>query len=219
MAGVAVPDPTRIFRIVHVDNLPTLLRRGGLHAPQHTPKDELPYRTIHRVDIQNERHVRRVPCGPDGTIHDYVAFYFGYLSPMLFQLHTGRVPGYTGKQDPLVYLVSTAQDVAAAGCGFVFSDGHGISPFTSWFDDLRRLDEVDWSMVYERYWADDHLGDMDRQRRKQAEFLVHRYCDWSLIRGIGVINDAMQSTVERVLEQFGSGAIRSVKVCRGWYYH
>ena len=77
------PIPTPIYRLVHVDNLDVLLRRGGLHAPNHTPNDGLSYRTIHNVDIQAERRIRTIPCGPRGTVHDYVSFYFGFLSPML----------------------------------------------------------------------------------------------------------------------------------------
>ena len=34
-----------------------------------------------------------------------------------------------------------------------------------------RLDQVDWETVYQCYWRDE-VGDMDRQRRKQAEFLM-----------------------------------------------
>ncbi|MCK4390123.1 MAG: DUF4433 domain-containing protein [Desulfobacterales bacterium] len=68
-----------------------------------------------------------IPCGPGGVIHDYVSFYFGYLCPMLLQLHTGRVEGYADGQDPIIYLVSTVQTVLESGSGFVFSDGHGIA--------------------------------------------------------------------------------------------
>ncbi len=95
------PEPTPIFRLLHVDNLEVLLRRGGLHAPNHTPKDDLPYRTIHNVDIQVERRLRQIPYGPRGTIHDYVSFYFGFLSPMLLQLKTGRVAGYQEGQQQM----------------------------------------------------------------------------------------------------------------------
>jgi hypothetical protein len=38
--------------------------------------------------------------------------------------------------------------VVAGGGAFVFSDGHGLARFTEWFDDLARLDKVDWAMVY-----------------------------------------------------------------------
>lgn len=113
------PNPAPIFRIVHVENLPTLLARGGLHAPNHTPDDDLPFRVIHNPDIQAQRRISGIPCGPRGVIHDYVAFYLGPRSPMLFQLHTGWVTGYAEGQEPLVYLVSTAQSVHDSRTQFV----------------------------------------------------------------------------------------------------
>ena len=212
-----VPTPTPIFRLLHVVSLETCLRRGGLHAPNHTPNDGLPYRAIHNADIQARRRVRRVPCGPGGVIHDYVSFYFGPRSPMLYQLHTGWVTGYTEGQEPLIYVVSTAQAVQTAGVGFVFSDGHGIATFTQWFDNLADLDKVDWEAVYATTWHDT-VEDMDRQRRKQAEFLVHRRCDWSLIQEVGVLNERMKAEVERILRRFPHSENRPVNVQREWYY-
>jgi hypothetical protein len=88
-----IPFPTPIFRFFHVDNLATILKRGALHAPNYAPQDGHPHKTIHNPDIQKKRARRSIPCGPGGVIHDYVAFYFGPRSPMLFQLHTGQVPG------------------------------------------------------------------------------------------------------------------------------
>lgn len=214
---MSVPVPTPIFRIVHVDCLRTLLQRGALHSANSTPADGLPYRTIHNVDIQGQRHIRNLPCGPGGTLHDYVPFYFGYLSPMLLQLKTGRVAGYSEGQEPLVYLKTTVQAVEQAGLRFVFSDGHGIAAFTDWFADTARLDKVDWQMVYERYWSD-NLNDMDRQRRKQAEFLIHQSCPWSLIEEIGVLNAAMKTRVEDIFNECDAGLSKVVNVRAGWYY-
>ena len=211
------PVPTPVLRLIHVENLNTVLYRAALHAANHVPNDGLPYRTIHNVDIQNERHVRAMPCGPGGTLHDYVPFYFGYLSPMLLQLKTNRVPGYSEGQAPLVYLVSSAQAIAAAGCRFVFSNGHGIAAFTEWFDDLGRLDAVDWSMVNQRYWSD-NVNDMDRQRRKQAEFLVYQSCPWTAIGEIVVVNQAAKTGVETILARFDQALHRPVNIRPGWYY-
>jgi hypothetical protein len=136
---------------------------------------------------------------------------------MLFQLHTGRVEGYTEGQPPLIYLVSTAQAVAASGAGFVFSDGHGIAAYTSWYDDLAELVQVDWSVVNGRYWNDtpDHP---DRQRRKQAEFLVHRQCAWPLVQEIGVLNEAIKGRVEGILSGFPASMRLPVCIRPQWYY-
>jgi ssDNA thymidine ADP-ribosyltransferase, DarT len=200
-----------------VDNLPVILQRGGLHAPNHVPDDGLVYRTIHNVDIQNVRQIRRIPLGLCGTIHDYVPFYFGPRSPMLYQLYTGWVSGYNEGQSPLIYLVSTVQAVDKAGLSWVFSDGHGIAHFTSWFDDLADLTNVDWDAVYTRVWRDT-VDDMDRQRRKQAEFLVHEFCPWEVIQGIGVISTPVQARVEAILRRFDAGKHRVVHIRGEWYY-
>ncbi|MEO7863950.1 MAG: DUF4433 domain-containing protein [Nitrospirales bacterium] len=137
-----------------MDNLDTIIRRGGLHAPNHVPDDGLNYRFCHSTEIQSARTNVPIRMGPGGTIHDYVPFYFGYLSPMMLNLKTGRVEGYSEAQDPLIYLVSSTQAIEAADLGFVFSDGHGLAMFTEWFDDLDKLDAVDWTVVNQRYWTD-----------------------------------------------------------------
>jgi len=213
---VPPPVPTPIYRLVHVDNLALLLRRNGLHAPNHSPKDGEAYHTIHREDVQDKRKTVTIPCGPGGNVHDYVPFYFGYRSPMLFQLKTGQVAGYDGGQEPLIYLATTCQVVVAGGGAFVFSDGHGLAKFTEWFDDLDRLDKVDWGVVYQQYWADSP-DDMDRQRRKQAEFLVRQVCRWDWIQEIGVVNQAAKNRAETILASYPARS-RPVLIRPGWYY-
>jgi hypothetical protein len=136
---------------------------------------------------------------------------------MLLQLQTGQVEGYIEGQQPLIYLVSTAQTVRDAGLGFVFSDGHGIAIFTQWFDDLTKLDQVDWRAVQARYWADTPQN-MDRQRRKQAEFLIHRFCPWDLIQEIAVVNVTVRDRVTAILADFPSEHRRPVRTKSNWYY-
>jgi hypothetical protein len=135
----------------------------------------------------------------------------------MLNLKTGRVPGYTDGQDPLIYLVSSCQTVDKAGVPFVFSDGHGIANWTDWFDQLADLDKVDWNTVYERYWKDT-IDDPDRQRRKQAEFLVHEFCNWDLIEQIVVIDAAKKAAVEKVLGAYDPKLQRPVVIKRDWYY-
>jgi ssDNA thymidine ADP-ribosyltransferase, DarT len=196
-----VPERIRILRLVHLESLPTLLSRRGLHAARHVPADGLPYRAIHDVEVQGARHDCSIPCGPGGRITDYVPFYFGPRTPMLFRLHTGQVRGYAEGQKRLVYLVADVDEVRTAGLPFVFSDGHGLAAFTRWFDEPRHLDEVDWKAVNARYWASD-ATDNDRQRRKQAEFLIHRFCPWEVIRGIVVVDAEMKTAAESLLARF-----------------
>lgn len=148
-------------------------------------------------------------------MHDYVPFYFGPRSPMLLQLKTGQVEGYNEGQEPLIYLVSTAQAVQRQGLRFVFSDGHGIAAFTEWFDSLDDLDKVDWSTVYARYWSDT-FEDMDKQRRKQAEFLIYQSCPLDIIDTIGVLSAAVKRRVQNILSEYGIDI--QVQGKPDWYY-
>lgn len=218
MATIAIPADIQLYRLVHTDNLPTLLTRGALHAPNWTPNDGLAYRTIHSATVQASRHDRPIPCGPGGTCHDYIPFYFGPLSVMLLNLKTGRVADYNEGQAPLVYLTTTVQRVKDAGCRFVFSDGHGLARITNWYDDLAQLDQVDWGLVGARYWAD-QPDDNDRQRRKQAEFLLWKSLDWSLIESIGVLDQQAKANVEAVLGQHPDLPGPEVETRPEWYYY
>ena len=116
-----------------------------------------------------------------------------------------------------IYLQTTVEAVIGAGRRFVFSDGHGIAAFTHWFDDVTRLDQVDWEMVYQRYWRDE-VSDMDRQRRKQAEFLIHEFCPWALVEEIAVLNTTAKTRVETIMNEFDVAHRKLVNVRPGWYY-
>lgn len=214
---MTVPSPTPILRMVHVGCLATLIRREAIHAPNRCPNDGLPYPSIHDAEVREKRATRGIPCGPRGEVEDYVSFYFGPHGPMLLQLHTGRVVGYTEREDPLIYLVATVDSVLEAGCQFVFSDGHGLATFTRWFADPSDLDKVDWGMVNADYWANT-LDDQDRQRRKQAEFLVHHELPWSLVEEIAVRTEERRAQVVGILDELRPRHRPRVVVRGGWYY-
>jgi len=93
-----------------------------------------------------------------------------------------------------------------------------MSSFTKWYDSPCELRQVDWNMVYQRYWSD-NLEDVDRQRRKQAEFLVYRFCSWSLIKEIGVHNLDTKRRVEDTLSRFDAELRRPVEIRQEWYYY
>ena len=134
---------------------------------------------------------------------------------MLLQLNTSQVPGYNEGQGPLIYLVSSLQKLKELNLDYVFSDGHGIAAYTSWYDNDDQLSEVDWDAVYADYWSSD-INDMDKQRRKQAECLVHQFCPWNAIQEIGVYTEKTKNDVESVLRQYSVTLPVSLK--SHWYY-
>ena len=214
---MAFPVPTPIYRIIHISNLETLLAREGLHAANFVPPDGLVYRAIHDASVQEARSLITLSVGPEGGLLDYVPFYFGTRSPMLFKLKTNRVSNYLEGQDPIIYLVSSVQAVLQSGIPFVFSDGHDLASLTEWYDDPADLEQVDWGMVNARYWADT-TEDMDRQRRKQAELLIHRFCPWSLIQQIAVRDRNIKDQVDGIMDQKEPRVKREVTIQPYWYY-
>jgi hypothetical protein len=209
-----VPNPTLIIHMTHVSNLPQIIANGGLMTTSALQAGNAAFVNIAYSSIQQQRAGRLVPCGPGGTLHDYVPFYFASLSPMLYTIHMGNVP-CEGGQENVIHLVSTAQRVAERGLGFVFTDGHGIMAYTDFYDDLAELHQVDWNMIREKYWRDT-ADDGDRKRRKQAEFLVHGHMPWRDIMHIVVRSAARQQQVAGLVA--GQPHQPEVAVRPNWYY-
>lgn len=177
------------------------------------PQGLVPRSSAH-TNIQQIRAQTAVPAGPGGTLHDYVPFYFGERSPMLYANHKRGVQGSEG-QDEIIYLVSTTQAVAeAAEVDWVFTDGHAIMAFTAFFDSLDALSQIDWKAVHAVQWKTS--DDPDLTRRKQAEFLVHKFFPVSLLNEIAVMNTKIEQAVQRILAD-ASCAVPT-KVRRAWYY-
>jgi hypothetical protein len=149
-------------------------------------------------------------------VGDYVPFYFAPRSPMLYVINKGSVPGYAGGQSEVVHLVSSAEQVEAEGRDWVFTDGHAdMPPLTSFYDNLGDLAKIDWGIMKSKYWhdTDDHP---DRERRRQAEFLIHDSCPWELVTEIGVQNQQIAENVLKILENVIHKP--EIKIETGWYY-
>jgi hypothetical protein len=211
-----VPQPTPIYRLRHVDCLKAIIARGGMFAPSCEPKDGLVDSITHDKGVQGYRATHPVHGGPGGTLLDYVPFYFGVLSPMLFRLATGRVEGHTAGQGPIIYLASDVQAVVRAKRSFVFTDGQANKATTEHHDDPAELKRVDWALVNQRYW-NDTPDDPDRMRRKQAEFLLHQFCPFELVSEIGVLTEEAKERVEAILKQARTHR-PVVRLRPEWYY-
>ncbi|NER36024.1 MAG: DUF4433 domain-containing protein [Oscillatoria sp. SIO1A7] len=208
---------TPIYHIPHVNNLESIIKSGRLLSYSTMQKERIQYKNIAHQNIQNRRATTFVPCGSGGKLHHYVPFYFAPRSPMLYAIHKGNVEGYPG-QELVAYLVSTAQAVQEAKLPFVFTDGHAIMEITNFFDTLTQLDKIDWHLMKEKYWNDTNQ-DMDRKRRRQAEFLVHSFLPWELVTEIGVFNLQNITKIEQSLQKSQNVMHKPiVKMRKEWYY-
>jgi hypothetical protein len=210
-----VPNPTFLYHFTHINNLPLILAADGLRTCGSLRQAGVNYKDVAYSTLQDRRAKTYVPCGRYGTLHDYVPFYFCPLSPMLFTISKGNVPGYDEGTRPLIFFVSTAQAVQQAGLPFVFTDGHGIMDYTGFYDDLNQLHQVDWPLMKATMWKSTE-ADPDRKRRRSAEFLVHDFMPLNLITHIGTRSPLIQATVLARLSSIARHP--EVLVRPGWYY-
>jgi hypothetical protein len=204
---------TPIFHITHVRNLASIIACGELRAISLLSGAQ--FTNLAHARIQQQRAKKSVPCGQGGILHDYVPFYFGPRSPMLFAVFKNQVEGYADGQNPVVHLVSSAEAVHQAQLDFVFTDGHAVMAYSEFYEDLADLPNVDLALMRSKLWHDTP-ADPDRKRRRQAEFLVHRRLPWTLVDRIVVRSKATRIAVETAL----TGAFHkpAVEVRPNWYY-
>ncbi len=207
--------PTNIYHITHINNLSLILKSGGLIANSRLQKQQTQYTDIAHSQIQDRRANIYVPCATDGCLQDYVPFYFAPRSPMLYAIHKNNVEGYTVAQNSIIHLVSEAELIETNNLAFAFTDGHAIMAYSEFYDNLQNLNVIDWQIMKEQYW-NNTPEDGDRKRRRQAEFLIHQFVPWKLIKEIAVQNITLKSQVSKLLQNFNFN--NSIKVYANWYY-
>ena len=218
MDGDAARSPSRrpIMHFTHVRNLPGILTAGCIQA------DNLVIRgsqlLVEAADLGIKESRRRIPIAlvPYGCVGDYVPFYFASRSPMLYKIAKGGLPNYTEGQDPLIYLVSTVENVAEAGLRYLFSDGNCAAAVSQVFNDLGRLGTViDWQVMRGRMW-NNTAEDPDRMRRRMAEFLVYERLPVGSVTEIVVRTQGMRRQVEAALAT--REVTLPVHVRPSWYF-
>jgi len=206
---------TAIYHITHIRNLPNILKDGGLWCDHIVSEGNLAYVSIAHQHIKDRRAAKQVPCAAGGMLADYAPFYFAPRSPMLYAIQRGNVQGYQGGQTAILHLVASAEQVAKSRLPFAFTDGHAEMDISRFFTDLNDLNQVDWDIMQATIWRDT-LQDGDRKRRRQAEFLVHRFFPLGLIDSIGVNNKEMAAQVIGLLQALQQKP--AVQVVSAWYY-
>ncbi len=186
-----VPDTIYLYRITHIDNLDFILKSKVLSCPNSNNCNPN-FIGIGDLSLIKSRKSRKIPIAPNGGFSDYVSFYFGARSPMLYNIQKGfnNVP----KRNPadIIYLISSFQKVKENKLEFVFTDGHGYHQFSQFFNKEEDLKEIDWKAVNLIRWNDTE-DDPDRKRRKQAEFLIYKEVPISTIGAIAVYNEEVKS--------------------------
>jgi hypothetical protein len=211
------PNPTRIYHITHISNLPSILNAEGLLSDAEMIARAGPELAIGMSEIKQNRMRFPVKCHEGDTVGEYVPFYFCPRSIMLYLLYMANHPGltYRGGQGPILHLEadlgSTVDWANENGSRWAFSLANAGAAYAPFRNDLAKLDEIDWTAVQATDFRDAKV-----KEGKQAEFLVKRFCPWSLIQRVGVRSEKVQRQVLAMLEDAGHQP--PVDVLPAWYF-
>ncbi|RXK83768.1 type II toxin-antitoxin system toxin DNA ADP-ribosyl transferase DarT [Filimonas effusa] len=208
-----IPETVFGYRITHYKNIPFILR-NGLYCSS-SPRIDASYVNIGKTDIINKRERKQIDVSPYGRIHDYVSFYFGPKSPMLYSISKGN-SNTTCQQTDVIYIVISLPKIIEAGLKFVFTTGQAIMQLSTQHNDIKELDQIAWDIIQDKYWFDDPPEYPDRARRRMAELLIHKHIPVNLIAGIGVMNEYMEKEISKMVNEVG--LTLQVKTFRHWYY-
>ncbi|MFO8002049.1 MAG: DUF4433 domain-containing protein [Marinilabilia sp.] len=177
---------TYIFRITHIENIPHIIQYGITHVNSENANPN--YVPIGDSSIISTRETFKY--FNDRNIGEYIPFYFAVRTPMLYVIQKGFNWVPPTPPEKIVYCVSSVQSVLDLKLNIVFTDGHAIDRFTSFYteSDIQKLNKIiDKRAINAKYWNDEN--DLDLKRRKEAEFLVLGDIEPQAILGFVVFNE------------------------------
>jgi len=141
---VPAKDKLWVFRMVHYQNVPHILE-NGMHCRSASYQNP-GYISIGSTEVISRRDMVRVKCNPDCVVNDYVPFYFGVRTPMLYRIHTGYgVPRQS--QADIVYLCCKFDALVTSGLEWCFTDGNAASGITKFFTREDDYVTLDWTSI------------------------------------------------------------------------
>lgn len=178
------------MRIMHIGNIPHVLRYGIVRRDStNANPDYIPIGDKTLIDSRNEY---KIP-GTSFILGDFIPFYFGPRSPMLYEIQNGNINVAERKPEDIVYCIILIKDVIDRKLRGFFTDGHAKSAMTSFYpnsrlNDLNQL--VSYNDVYERHWGTYYDNTNEKKRRKSAELLLHDDIAPELIKYFVVYNES-----------------------------
>lgn len=209
------PTNPKIYHIVHIDKLQSIINSGGLLSDSEVIARGLSGTEIGMRTIKNRRLELPIQTHTGLFVGQCVPFYFCPRSVMLYMMYKGNSPDitYQDGQDNIIHLeADLMSSIAWANSNskrWVFTSSNAGSRYFEDTNDLSNLSQLNWSAITARNWA-------GVREEKQAEFLCESNFSWTLVERIGVSN---QTTYQQVLNIINSSNYKPlVEVKSDWYY-
>ena len=215
------PDAPKIYHIVHVDRLPSIIADGALCCDAEIAQREEANPTNSPVIGMNSIKQRRLneltlTSHPGLHVGQCVPFYFCPRSIMLYLIHLANHTElvYRGGQEPIVHLEADLyRSVAWADrekCRWAFTLSNAGAYYFQDRADLSCLNELDWAAIDALDWQDCKEG-------KQAEFLMEQSFSWALVSRIGVKSQQTFRKSEAALQ--AADHKPNIEIIPEWYYN
>jgi hypothetical protein len=218
---MTVPAQPKIYHIVHVDRLPSIIADGCLWCDAETIRRSPPGTTVGINHIKQRRLQLPLSSHPRLHVGDCVPFYFCARSIMLYLIYQGNHPdlAYTGGQGPIIHLEADLHRSVAWAQQYQRCWAFTLSNAGAYYFedrcDLARLDEIDWHAVQSNQWGGRGVPPSVKEG-KQAEFLLEFSFPWELIDRIGVCSKA---TYHAAANALGKSRHRpGIEIITDWYY-
>ncbi len=211
------PAKPKIYHIVHVDRLASIVADDGLFCDAVIVQRHNPGTMIGIGDIKQRRLQSKLASRPGLRVGDCVPFYFCPRSIMLYIIHCANHPNlaYRGGQGPIIHLECDLHDVIAWADqqpkGWAFTLSNAGSTYFEDRSDRAQLDEINWPAVEATDWRDREV-----KERKQAEFLLEGRLPWQLVERIAVHSPGIANQAASALPQAGHRP--NIEILRNWYY-
>ena len=211
-----VPAQPKIYHIVHVDRLPSIVSDGCLWCDAEVVHRAPTGTTIGMSAIKQRRLTElTLTSHPDLHVGSCVPFYFCPRSVMLYLIFQRNHPelDYRGGQGPIVHLEADLHESVAWAAEnrrrWAFTLSNAGSYYFEDRADLAALDDIDWKAVKATDWR-------SRKDGKQAEFLMEKSFPWSLVEHIGVHSLGAYRQAVNALAKGRHKPVVEVKT--DWYY-
>lgn len=210
-----VPENIHLFRMIHWQNVEHVLQ-NGLCCREHESADP-DYINIGHRGLISDRHEYEVGLPDAGNLGDYIPFYFGGHSPMLFLILRGYQGVEKRAQEDIVYIICSFQKIKEAGLEFVFTDMNAKRTLANFYNQEEDFEKVHWDIVKSKEWKNDE-NNIGRKDFKQAEFLVRNYIPVECISAIVVKTEERKLYFEEIMNNLALQINVHVDTNSQYYY-
>lgn len=211
-----VPARPKIYHIVHVDRLASIIADGFLWSDSAMVQRQGAGTTIGMSNIKARRlNELSLSCHPGLHVGHCTPFYFCSRSVMLYLIYRRNEElAYKGGQEPIVHLEADLYATIAwaqqNNRRWAFTLSNAGAYYFEDLADVTRLGEVNWDAVQARQWAG------AAKEGKQAEFLIEQSFPWHLVERIGVFSQGYVQHVSQAMQ--GAAHRPRIEIKREWYY-